>query len=97
MSLAERLRELAKWLDGEAKDYKNEGCPVPATECDVKANELRTLADYVEGRVVARPSLPPWGQPRALVSEMHMVGSTTDEAVANMQNAIDKRDGRTLP
>jgi hypothetical protein len=45
MTLAERLRKVALFLENEATDYEREGRFEAADDCIAKATELRTLAD----------------------------------------------------
>ena len=99
MTLAEQLRELATWLQ-ELPYIK---CHSISDLCAPKADQLRALADYVDGRVVvgaeAKNSTLA-NKPiyyRSIWRHEDGFGSTDDFALGNLQERIDKRDGRTLP
>lgn len=100
MSLAERLREIATWLDGEAYTYDSERSV--CDEYETKANELRILAAYVDGRVVvpveyqvsqSGNSVHGW----TWESKQGEKAKNLAEVTFILQARADKRDGRTLP
>jgi hypothetical protein len=103
MTLAERLREKATWLD-DAKDNEIYAT-VSEDVSSAVARELRALADYVEGRVLVAPALreptiqyallKPWYA--WLDQTLSQGGNSTAEATVALQARIDKRDGRTMP
>jgi len=104
MTLAERLRKVALFLENEAKDYDQDGCPEPASDCRANATELRALADYVEGRVVVKPWVaenPANFSTKVFYAHAEETlssdGPSSDKAVADLQRRLDALDRRTLP
>jgi hypothetical protein len=109
MTLAERLREIAKWLDGEANELPwkhlatSLGYDLATARGYVgRADQLRALADYVDGRVLTMPSFEPVtgalrvGVPFITVAPRER---SLDESrtCGWLQSEIDLRDGRVMP
>lgn len=101
-TLAERLRGIATFLYGEATEHLRHARLELAECCIAKATEVRALADYVEGRVVAMPAETTPGR-FYLCADPHYFYITPDtwgsesNRMKRLQDTIDKRDGRALP
>lgn len=100
MTLAERLREIATWLDGEANELPWNHLST-TLEYRTKAAELRAFADYVDGRVLTKPDeYPPFDEEPSFVIELNgfeCKGETIEKARAELQWHLDRRDGRVRP
>lgn len=105
-TLAERLRSIATWLDGEAAGFERGGpCEYAnADEYRAKATEVRTLADYVDGRAVVGVAVHRIGLATKYFASVgdslpeHLTPSASiEEARTDLQSEIDNIDGRVLP
>jgi len=104
MTLAERLRKVALFLENEAKDYDQDGCPEPASDCRANATELRALADYVDGRVLVGATVQRFALEQRWFAtigdslpEYVSPSASVEEAFTDLQREIDNIDGRVMP